>query len=332
MIDSKKIIDLRKNDDLQNIANTVQKWLQEKDDWKARFEEYATGIKAQEENIISIRKNFHKAKNLNLYTSIGYIKSKKGINLRYKGQSIAYLKLKQGKLMLYTNKDLDISNKRYLGWSKPLNCPWDSSEAAEFRKHFSQNLPKENNIEHIFESALIENMSKTSSKDKKLCNIQPVRIYDELAFQMTTVLSGSGKTICLSERARAGGIDILARVKQGGNTNLCVIELKKDAVKTAKQAHIIRGQGLGYAVFLRELLRSPSGAKWFEHFGYKQKLPQSLVINVCIAAPAGKYCISEEPKDVYLGQDILRFKYIMFEANNEAIKSIHTDLFDGNFK
>ena len=329
-------IDLRNISNLQQIAETIQKWLQKNDDWKTRFEKYATTLKDKttENHIKTIRKSFHKVKNLNLYTSIGDINSGKGINLRYKGQSVAYLKIKQNKLILYSNKKLDKTNDTYFGWNKSLNCEWNSPEAAEFRKYFSQDIKKKNQVEHLFESSLIEEFSKKISKDKTLCNIQPVRLCDgQLAFQMPTVLSASGKTVSRSKSARAGGIDILARVKQGGKNNLCVIELKKDFIKNAPQAHIIRGQGLAYAVFLRELLRSDSakGKKWYEIFGYQSDLPDSLTINVCIAVPKGEYQITSEPQDVHLGQDVLRFKYITFaydEAKNK-ITSINSDLFAG---
>lgn len=327
-------IDLRNISNLQQIAETIQKWLQKNDDWKTRFEKYATTLqdKTTENHIKTIRKSFHKVKNLNLYTSIGDINSGKGINLRYKGQSVAYLKIKQNKLILYSNKKLDKTNDTYFGWNKPLICEWNSPEAAEFRKHFSQDIKKKNQVEHLFESSLIEEFSKKISKDKTLCNIQPVRLCDgQLAFQMPTVLSASGKKVRQSKSARAGGIDILARVKQDGKSHLCVIELKKDFIKNALQAHIIRGQGLTYAVFLRELLRSDpeKGKKWYEIFGYQSDLPDSLTINVCIAVPKGEYQITSEPQDVHLGQDVLRFKYITFaydEAKNK-ITSINSDLF-----
>ena len=78
-------IDLRNISNLQQIAETIQKWLQKNDDWKTRFEKYATTLKDKttENHIKTIRKSFHKVKNLNLYTSIGDINSGKGINLRY---------------------------------------------------------------------------------------------------------------------------------------------------------------------------------------------------------------------------------------------------------
>ena len=79
---------------------------------------------------------------------------------------------------------------------------------------------------------------------------------------------------------------------------MCVIELKKDALDSEQQAHIIRGQGLGYAVFLRELLRSESGQEWYKIFGYSGNIPDKLTIDVCIAAPVGKYGIIKERSDI----------------------------------
>ena len=322
-----EIIDLSKVTNLQQIADTISIWLTKDNGWKKQFTDYAQKIASQEKTSQRLKKSFHKNPNLNLYTSISDILGNKGINLRYKGQSVAYLKDKKGILTLYTTKEQARTNKEYLGWTKELDCEWNSLEAAEFRKHFSRNIEKRGQVEHRFESMLIEEFAKKNSKNKKLCNIQPVRIYNHLAFQMKTVLSASGKKVRLSKSARAGGIDILARVKHGGQTNLCVIELKKDSVKDDAAAHIIRGQGLAYAVFLRELLRSDSGKIWYKIFGYSRNLPNSLNIDVCIAAPKGKYKIAEEPTFVQIGKDKICFKYIYFETK-EILASIDSDLFD----
>ena len=311
-------IDLTKNRDLEYIANEVRQWLQKDNSWVKRFSEYAKDIKDEKDTITEIKESFHKSPNLNLYTRISDIKNK-GINIRYKGESVGYIK-KDDKLKLLTVK------KECFNWNKELNCDWDSPEATEFRKYFSQNIECNRQTEHNFESMLIEEFAKRNSKDKELCYIQPVRIYNELAFQMTTALKASDKEIRMATNARAGGIDILARVKHGTETNLCVIELKKDVLKDDKGADIVRAQGLAYAVFLRELLRSSCGEEWYKIFGYSGKIPEKLIINVCIAMPEGEYKPKVEPKDIKIGNDILSFKSLFFETK-ETITSIKTNLF-----
>ena len=311
-------IDLTKNRDLEYIANEVRQWLQKDNSWVKRFSDYADKICNMETTIKEIKKSFHKSPNLNLYTCISDIKNK-GINIRYKGESVGYIK-KDDKLKLLTVK------KECFNWNKELNCDWDSPEATEFRKYFSQNIECNRQTEHNFESMLIEEFAKRNSKDKELCYIQPVRIYNELAFQMTTALKASDKEIRMATNARAGGIDILARVKHGTETNLCVIELKKDVLKDDKGADIVRAQGLAYAVFLRELLRSSCGEEWYKIFGYSGKIPEKLTINICIAMPEGEYKPKAEPKDIKIGNDILSFKSLFFETK-ETITSIKTNLF-----
>ena len=324
------IIDLRKTTDLQQIADTIRNWLMENDNWNKQFAKYADKIDQQEPNITNIiqkvKKSIDKIPNLNLYASISGVTNNNSIDLRYKGQSIAYLKNKNKIITLYTTKEQTKTNKTYLNWSKKLDCAWNSPDSANFINYFSLNIEKKGQVEHRFESMLIEEFSKQVSKDKKLCNIQPVKLYRELAFQMPTVLSASGKTINLSKSARAGGIDILARVKQGAKTNLCVIELKKDFIKKEHDAHIIRGQGLAYAVFLRELLRSNSGKDWYKIFGYAGELPNSLAIEVCIAVPKGICEILPENQVVQIENDKIHFKHICFETK-EIITSITSNLF-----
>ena len=313
-------IDLTKNRDLEYIANEVRQWLQKDNSWVKRFSDYADKICNMETTIKEIKKSFHKSPNLNLYTCISDIKNKR-INIRYKGQSVGYIK-KDDKLKLQVNK----TQKKRFNLEEELNCDWDSPEATKFRKYFSQDIESKGQVEHRFESMLIEEFAKRNSKDKELCYIQPVRIYNELAFQMTTALKASDKEIRMATNARAGGIDILARVKHGAETNLCVIELKKDALKDDKGADIVRAQGLAYAVFLRELLRSSCGEEWYKIFGYSGKIPEKLTINVCIAMPEGEYKPKAEPKDIKIGNDTLIFKSLFFEAK-ETITSIKTNLF-----
>ncbi len=311
-------IDLTENRDLEYIANEVRQWLQKDNSWVKRFSDYADKICNMETTIKEIKKSFHKSPNLNLYTCISDIKNNKGINIRYKGQCVGYIK-KDGRLKLQVNKENPFDYNE-------LNCDWDSPEATKFRKYFSQDIESKGQIEHRFESMLIEEFAKKSSKDKELCNIQPVRVYNQLAFQMTTALKASDKEIRMATNARAGGIDILSRVKHGVETNLCVIELKKDVLKDDKHADIVRAQGLAYAVFLRELLRSSCGEEWYKIFGYSGKIPEKLIINVCIAMPEGEYKPKVEPKDIKIGNDILSFKSLFFETK-ETITSIKTNLF-----
>lgn len=313
-------IDLTKNRDLEYIANEVRQWLQKDNSWVKRFRDYADKICNMETTIKEIKKSFHKSPNLNLYTCISDIKNKR-INIRYKGQSVGYIK-KDDKLKLQVNK----TQKKRFNLEEELNCDWDSPEATKFRKYFSQDIESKGQVEHRFESMLIEEFAKRNSKDKELCYIQPVRIYNELAFQMTTALKASDKEIRMATNARAGGIDILARVKHGTETNLCVIELKKDVLKDDKGADIVRAQGLAYAVFLRELLRSSCGEEWYKIFGYSGKIPEKLTINICIAMPEGEYKPKAEPKDIKIGNDILSFKSLFFETQ-ETITSIKTNLF-----
>lgn len=339
-------INLKQNHNLEDIAKTVKEWLDADQNWKETFERYAHNIHSQKPILKEIKAAFRKPRYLSLYTCINDIsanadKPNKEFNIRYKGQSVAYIKKSGEKpLTLFADKTLNARNKLHFGWCNRfddkygrLKCEWRSPAADAFRRHFAQNRINPHNLEHRFENLLIEEFSKKHSADKKILNIQPVKIYDTFAFQMTTKLRASGNQIYKTEGVRAGGIDILARVKQGMNVNLCVIELKSFPIADDASAHIVRGQGLAYAVFLRELLRSQSGNLWYENFGYSQTVPEKLIINVCIAAPKSKNgYIPQEPNPILIGaqQDVLQFKYLFFETDKKMTKitSIDQDLFD----
>lgn len=101
---------------------------------------------------------------------------------------------------------------------------------------------------------------------------------------MCTPLKASNiKKIAYSGK-NGGGIDILSRVGVGKATKLCVMEVKDENKKSEPPAKVIQ-QGLSYATFIRELLRSESGNAWWKIFGFNGKLPDHLELYVVCVLP-----------------------------------------------
>lgn len=98
---------------------------------------------------------------------------------------------------------------------------------------------------------------------------------------------------------KGGGIDILARVRKGRNSHLCVFELK-DENHDSEPMEIVLQQALKYAVFLACLLNNEGEGdnerveNWWKILGYKGEKKLN-VIDVVGIMPKGtevdcKYC------------------------------------------
>lgn len=273
----------------KNTIAEVQKLLRENEEhWVKRFSKYATGIQNNEEEIRNKkRKKFNEWTPLYLYMNVSQAKGPMEFGLRYLGQQVAKLKVKDGKTIISTEK-FDFTNGRDFGCDVKLDGDkWASKNAATFRKHFSAKSPRslksnKKNEEHRVEAALLTEFSKKSSHDKKLCNIQPVRIAKIARFQMPTPIAASDpKKLSYSCKASLGGIDILSRVGSRGRSNLCIMEVK-DEYNSKEPPSMAIKQALAYATFIRELLRSEQGEKWWNIFGFKKPRKQIKLFVACV--------------------------------------------------
>lgn len=279
----------------KEIVNQTSCLLEEnRKEWEDRYDRYAKEIDLDQ--YADDRKKFRIPKPLNAYSSISRVekltKHTTSYDLRYQGQSIGEIIVKNGKVYLNT-KGKEEKNSKYFQYSKPWNSDnieWDSTDAREFRKHF-MSLDKSNahSPEHKIEQFLLSEFSKeTRSHEKKLCSIQPVRL-GGLFFQMPTPFTASdhsnGQINLKYVKEKGGGIDILARIKdKGNNPKLAVLELKDENKKSEPQKEVM-WQALAYATFIAYLLRSKSGTFWWEKvFGFKKGfLPNDKPIEIIAA-------------------------------------------------
>lgn len=273
--------------------------------------------------------------------TIGSAKQGMQFSLRYQGQDIAKLKVDRNEEATISTKSFDINNKDHFGCDVILdNDSWRSEKATSFRKHFiakplrSDDTAKRNE-EHRVESLLLTEFSKKKSDCKMLCNIQPVKIAEIARFQMLTPLKASNLNKLGYSGSSGGGIDILCRVGTGGGVKLCVMEVK-DEYSTSEPPVKAVQQGLAYAVFIRELLRSSSGKRWWEIFGFKSdSLPKKLEICVVSAMPpgsdadlsfAGTMIPISKPEDIEGKEDSIHLHYLSFEEQGNVLKTMSTSL------
>lgn len=296
-------------------------------EWVKRFKGYADKILANTKNIRSRKTQFHEWAPLYLYLNVGTARNSSSsvdFNLRYHGQSVADLTVSDSIKINTSN----YHNKRDFNCEITCDCGWRDKDANDFRKYFATQPARQNtkdnkkNEEHRIESMLLTELSEEKGriKHQKLHGIQPVRIGGFARFQMPTPLSASKDTITYS--VKGGGIDILARVGNGPNTRLCVMEVK-DEYTTKEPPTKALAQGLAYATFIRELLRSPGGKAWWKIFGFSRELPKQLTIYVASVMPFNPNGPSEELiyDELPIGNDKFKLHHVYFSEEG-TIKNV----------
>lgn len=290
------------------VDKTKQILLDKKPVWEKAYKRYANGIKANTKKYELNAKKFQVNAPLTVYSSIGKVmtgKSTTAYDLRYAGQSVGEIHVNiKGKAKLYVSdkqasyakNNFEFTNSRQLD-----GVDWHKSEAAvEFRKAYQADSTDKVSIkseEHRIENYLLKEFAKkTRTEDKKLCNIQPVRLGGKF-FQLTTPINASKhdpQPAFISETSEkpgvnGGGIDILARVKHSPqDSRLAIIELK-DENKSSEPQKDVMTQALAYATFVAFLLRSESGKDWYnifrENFKTEKDVPERLHLDVVTLMP-----------------------------------------------
>ena len=324
-------------DECKNTIEHVQDLLKQNKEWESRYLKYAEKINNNLKAIQDKRRKFHEWSSLYLYMNVTEAQGRKIFSLRYLGQDVAKLKVGKDKITIST-KDFEENNKRdFLDYvplkrDKDKDVEWNSPAASDFRRYFSSNPKRTNSSEkkkneHRIESLLLTEFLKKKSTDKQLLNIQPVKLAKIARFQMPTPLSASNKKKVEYANQYGGGIDIMSRIGKGRSTKLCVMELK-DENKSKEPPTTAIKQGLAYATFIRELLRSKSGDKWWNLFGFKGKCPVKLELYVACVMPS----VSKNDKSFAGGKitldenDSFYLHYIYFKEDNNKIVNIDTSL------
>ncbi|MBU1044744.1 MAG: hypothetical protein KJ915_10155 [Candidatus Omnitrophica bacterium] len=316
--------------------------LSENTEWVSRYSEYAKAIVANRSVIKDKKKMFHQWSPLYLYMNVNRAKScSPTFSLRYFGQDVAYLNISGKEVKLKDEKCRDNTkygklrrqNQRDFGCSIDFHDKkWTGTEARNFRKYFLSNPARnrknnKGNEEHRVEDLLLTEFSKRQGRIKKtkLHNIQPIKIAGVARFQMPTPFGASGKQVKYSKKG--GGIDILARVGKGRGTTICVMEVKDEYLKKEPPQKAIT-QGLYYATFIRELLRSSCGNDWWNLFGFSGTVRKKLNICVCCVMPFNKSGDSDKSFGGYqmpIENDTFELHYMYFSEDGK-INNIKTSI------
>jgi len=276
-----------KNKTFEDTTAFVNELLDKNNEWEKRYNGYTEKIKANKDRYKSGKLKFRIDSYFRLYTSISKFNGNGVLNydLRYHGQSVAKISVRNNEVFLDTNKSKAETNELHFGIKTvPKDEKWSSYKSRKFRKEFKDcKIQHGRSKEHLIESEFLAEFSKSSSKNKGLCNIQPVTLCG-LFFQFATPLMASKDEVNYSSQY-GGGIDILARVKHLDNSvRLCVMELKDHNTGSEPPKKVMK-QAIAYAAFLARLLRSDSGDEWYKIMGFSGNVPGKLIIDTVIVMP-----------------------------------------------
>lgn len=315
------------------IESTIEELNKEKN-WQVRYAKYAEGILKHQDHYKTMSQKANVSFPLSAYTTISKMNSGScKYDIRYLGQSIGTLTIKNSGERTFTASQegySDLKKKRGISDLPTLEKEeqWDGPKMIKCRsvlKKICVSEAKTHSPEHKCENLLLRDFSKTSSKEKTLLHIQPVKFGGKF-MQLTTPLNASNHKNGPKYSKAGGGIDILARVGVGANSHLCVIELK-DENRTSEPMEVVLQQALSYAVFLAQLLDDERSEKWWKVLGYKDEKKVNKVIDVVGLMPKGTEIDYKE--DYKVGSFTLRMRTLYFDK--EALFERDTFEFSGSF-
>lgn len=319
---------------MESIILTAQKLLHSNPEWISRYAAYADLMLANAAFIKSCKKRFRVFPPLYSYISTTYAKGAKStlkLDLRYRGQTVAVLNVDE-KAMTLSTKGYEVNNRDHFGCPIILdNESWSSSQATAFRKHFRdwkntrlQTNNAKRNEEHNVQDLLLSEFIKRSSVNKQLLGIQPVTICGG-RYGIPTPLKASKHGDLEYAAQYGGGIDVFARTGRGAATYLTVIEVK-DENKSSEPPKAALEQAIKYAVFIRELLRSPSGDNWYSIFGFSGPVPKQLTLRVVCAMPDTNPDTSFAKQTYPIGNDLIECHYLYFKYNGKRLTNFQSSL------
>lgn len=264
-----------------------------------------------------------------------YINASNSITLRFCGQIVAGLSVKNDVPKLHIDKkQAENNNKSFSLGTQECNVNWDSNEATAFRRKFlslEKNPKKCNKIhspEHQVETNLIKAMNGSGKKSNPKGTILGYRqvLLFGLPFQMPMPISGSSGEPKYTNR---GHIDILARTGGGKGRMLSVWELKKPKI-SCRELEKAMQQVVIYATTLILILRSKFAEDWYNFFKFTSNLPNKLKVEAVVVVSESrpqqhdnfKKKVKEFTTELKVEKDTIIPRVAYYNENNYKIEKI----------
>jgi hypothetical protein len=294
-------------------------------EWAQQYACIGEEMVAKREKIYQTRKFFELFSPLKLNIVISkFSQTNRAVNyeLRYLGQTVADIAYTKGSmwLVIYPYEE---SNYRDFGFGARLHrVMLKSEQAIQFSQYF-KSRPKVKNAastiadqKYYLTGRLLKKLSAKNVSENGFY-IEAIKI-EGTRFPM--VLPAETERYYFNIPLE---IDVLCRLRDaqlGEELGVCIVVGKWDKDDVGKQAikHV-----LVQVVFIRQLLRSPAGEKWWRLFGFKGPLPEQITINAVIFAPyTKKSAPSFSGVECAVGNDTIKLGHISYVEDEKVVRIV----------
>ena len=302
-----------KEDLLNSVIEKSQKTIEQSKDWHVKYDKQVNTMLESRTLLDQFKiKRLTKDSALQFYLNEITQPDLITITAKYKGNGIATITITKDTAQIST-ETFDKTNKELFNIDTKLkNEDLNTIQTHKFLEHFNQDIKlKTKPNKETQESMLLAEFSKTSSYDKLLTGIQPIKYADTLYYNIPMTIGANPTEY----------INILARTKV---RKITIIETLEDG----QDLDTILAQATAKAVFLTNLLHTENGESIYRLMGYHGRLPNQITIKVCIAVPKSSKIKEFEPFEIQNGIDTLDYRYLQYDYDTEQITSIKTNVND----
>ena len=292
------------------------KQMEQSKDWNKTYDEQLKILTEKKELLDKFHKDIKEFEGIQFYL-LGAGATQDNIftiQARKNGQPIATINIAEDKTTV-TTTTYDESNKKNYSCEFKLNeQDLHTKETMQFLTYFNKEMKPKTKIDeqaHI-QAMLLSEFAKTSSYDKLLTGIQPIK-YSNLYYPIPIILN--------PKEEEHGYIDILTRTKV---RKLTIIE----PLTETQTPESVLANGTSKAIFLLNLLHSEKGQEWYRVLGFHGRVTEHLTIKVCIAVPKElkSKCKEFEPFELKANNDSIEYHYMTYETDGAKITKIDTTL------
>lgn len=299
---------------LNSVIENAQKTIEQSKDWHVKYDKQVNAMLDSRPLLdqFKIKRLTKEYSALQFYLNEITQPDLITITAKYKGNGIATITITKDTAQIST-ETYEKSNKELFNIDTKLkNEDLNTIQTHKFLEHFNQDIKlKTKPNRETQESMLLAEFSKTSSYDKLLTGIQPIKYADTLYYQIPMTIGANPTEY----------INILARTKV---RKITLVEVLEDG----QDLDTILAQATAKAVFLINLLHTENGASTYRLMGFHGRLPNQITIKVCIAVPKSSKIKEFEPFQIQNGIDTLDYRYLQYENDQEQITSIKTNVND----
>lgn len=239
------------NKSLETTIEQAQKTIEQSKDWNKTYEEQAKILTEKKSLLDQFYKEVKQFEGIQFYLTEVHPTQDNifTVQARYQGQPIATIKIAEDKNTV-TTTTYDESNK------KNYNCDIQlkdndlrTKETMQFLTFFNKEMKPKGKIneQSHTQAMLLAEFAKTSSYDKLLTGIQPIK-YSNIFYPIPIVLN---------TQEEHGYIDILTRTKI---RKLTIIE----PMREDQTPEMVLANGTSKAIFLLNLLHTEQGQQWYK--------------------------------------------------------------------